>query len=208
MNLPRLTLAAALALATGLSVVPVQGAHAQSAQAADDLGGNAVAGVCMLSREAVFAQSKVGKAASERLGQLAEQANSQLSNQRKPLDADIQAFQQKAASLTEDQRKQQGAALQQRMQTFQSQAGEQNERIQLTRAKVMQRIGQEAQPVVAASYKKHQCGLLLNRDAVLGGNTSNDLTSDVVQGLDAKLTTISFNLEPLPAKGAANGGAK
>jgi hypothetical protein len=29
-----------------------------------------------------------------------------------------------------------------------------------------------------------------------------------VQGLDAKLTTISFNLEPLPAKGAANGGAK
>ncbi|THD06814.1 OmpH family outer membrane protein [Rhodanobacter lindaniclasticus] len=208
MNLPRLTLAAALALATGLSVVPAQSAHAQSAPAAGELGGSPVAGVCMLSREAVFAQSKVGKAASERLGQLAEQARNTLSNQRKPLDTDIQSFQQKASTLTEDQRKQQGAALQQRMQTFQSQASEQNERIQLTRAKVMQRIGQEAQPVVAASYTKHRCGLLLNRDAVLGGNTTNDLTSDVVQGLDAKLTTISFNLEPLPAQGASNGGAK
>ncbi len=203
MNLPRSALAAALVVAAGLSVVPVQPAHA-----ADQLGGSPVAGVCMLSREAVFAQSKVGKAASARLSQLAEQASTQLSNQRKPLDTDIQAFQQKASTLSEDQRKQQGAALQQRMQTFQSQASEQNERIQLTRAKVMQRIGQEAQPVVAASYQKHGCGLLLNRDAVLGGNTTNDLTSDVVQGLDAKLTTISFNLEPLPAKGAANGGAK
>src|SRR5690606_30178207 len=146
MNLPRSTLAAALVVAAGLSVVPAQPAHA-----ADQLGGSPVAGVCMLSREAVFAQSKVGKAASARLGQLAEQANNQLSSQRKPLDTDIQAFQQKASTLSEDQRKQQGAALQQRMQTFQSQASEQNERIQLTRAKVMQRIGEEAQPVVAAS---------------------------------------------------------
>ncbi|CAM5603160.1 Molecular chaperone Skp OS=Rhodanobacter lindaniclasticus OX=75310 GN=B1991_10760 PE=3 SV=1 [Rhodanobacter lindaniclasticus] len=62
--------------------------------------------------------------------------------------------------------------------------------------------------MVAADYTKHHCGLLLNRDAVLGGNTSNDLTSDVVQGLDAKLTTIGFNLEPLPPKGAANGGRR
>ena len=201
MNLPRSTLAAALVIATGLSVIPAP------AHAADELGGNAVAGVCLLSREAVFAQSKVGKAASERLGQLAEQARTQLANERKPLDTDIQNFQQKAASLSEDQRKQQGAALQQRMQTFQSQAGQQSERIQLTRAKVMQQIGAAAQPIVAASYKSHQCGLLLNRDAVLGGNTSNDLTSDVVKGLDGKLTTISFNLEPLPAKGSS-GDAK
>lgn len=203
MNLPRSSLAAALALATGLFVFPAQPAHA-----AEELGGSPVPGVCMLSREAVFAQSKVGKAASERLGQLAEQARTGLSNQRKPLDTDIQSFQQKSSTLSEAQRKQQGAALQQRMQTFQSQASEQNERIQLTRAKVMQQIGQAAQPIVAASYTKHKCGLLLNRDSVLGGNTTNDLTSDVVQGLDAKLTTISFNLEPLPAKGAANGGAK
>ncbi len=203
MNLFRSSLVASLVTAAGLAVIPVAPAHA-----ADELGGSAVTGVCMLSREAVFAQSKVGKAASERLGQLAEQARNQLAAQRKPLDADIQSFQQKAASLSEAERKQQGAALQQRAQTFQSQANEQSERIQLTRDKVMQRIGTDAQPIVASSYKSHKCGLLLNRDSVLGGNTTNDLTGDVVAGLDSKITTISFNLEPLPSQSPAGNGAK
>lgn len=197
MNLLRSSLVASLIAVTGLSVVPVS-----SARAADDLGGNAVTGVCLLSREAIFAQAKVGQAASERLGQLAEQSRSQLASQRKPLEADIQSFQKKQSSLSEAQRTKEGSALQQRMQTFQTQAGEMNQRIQLTRAKVMQRIGLDAQPIVASSYKSHHCGLLLNRDAVLAGNLANDLTPDVVHGLDQKITTMTFNLEPLPtAKG-------
>lgn len=194
MTFHRSLLAASLIAAAGLSVLPVSPAHA-----ADSLGGNAVPGVCMLSREAVFAQAKVGQAASQRLSQLAQQARTQLDNQRKPLDTDVQSFQQKAPSLSEAQRKQQGEALQQRMQAFQAQAGQLNQRIQLTRAKAMQRIGQDAEPVVAAVYKTHHCGLLLDRDSVLGGNMSNDLTSEVVQGLDRKTTTISFDLAPLPA---------
>lgn len=204
MNLHRSLLVAALATATGLSFASAaSAAPAQvAAPAANPLGGNPVPGVCMLSREAVFAQSKVGQAASERLKSLAAQQQSLLENQRKPLDADIQAFQQKSSTLTAAQRQQQGQALQQRMQAFQAQAGELEQRIQLTRAKVMQQIGQQAQPIVNSSYTSHHCGLLLNRDAVLGGNTSNDLTGDVVSGLDAKITTLNFNLEPLPA-GAA-----
>lgn len=204
MNLHRSLLVAALAAATGLSfasaaaAAPVQAA----APAANPLGGNAVPGVCMLSREAVFAQSKVGQAASARLQSLAEQQQSLLENQRKPLEADIQAFQQKSATLTEAQRQQQGQALQQRMQAFQAQAGQLQQRIQLTRGKVMEQIGQQAQPIVNSAYTSHHCGLLLNRDAVLGGNTSNDITTDVVSGLDAKITTLNFNLEPAPT-GAA-----
>lgn len=203
MNMIRSSLAASLIIAAGLAAIPASPAHA-----ADELGGSPVPGVCMLSREAVFAQSKVGQAASERLVQLAQQARSQLAAQRAPLDTDIQSYQQKASSLGEADRKQQGAALQQRLQTFESQANEQNERIQLTRAKVMHQIGQDAQPLIAASYKSHKCGLLLNRDTVLGGNTTNDLTSEVVAGLDRKITTMSFNLEPLPSKGAPGSGAK
>ena len=199
MNLHRTLLVAALAAASGLSFAPAASAQAAAAPAANPLGGNPVPGVCMLSREAVFAQSKVGQAASERLKSLATQQQSALESQRKPLDADIQAFQQKASTLTEAQRKQQGQALQQRMQAFQAQAGQLEQRIQLTRGKVMDQIGQQAQPLVNSSYSSHHCGLLLNRDAVLGGNTSNDLTSDVVSGLDAKITSLNFNLEPLPA---------
>ncbi|MGA0586732.1 OmpH family outer membrane protein [Dyella sp. KRB-257] len=194
MTASRSLFAASLITAIGLSALP-----ASSARAADELGGNAVPGLCMLSREAVFAQSKVGQAATQRLNQLASQARNQLASERAPLNTDIQNFQANAPKLSEEQRKQQGGALQQRMQAFQGKAGELTERVRFTQAKAMERIGAQAQPLIAASYKSHRCGLLLNRDAVLGGNTSNDLTADVVKGLDAKITTISFDLEPLPA---------
>lgn len=187
MNMPRPLLVAALIATTGLFLAPAPTVHAATTPAASGtLGGNPVPGVCMLSREAVFAQSKVGQAASERLRSLAEQ-------QQHPLTADIQAFQQKSASLTEAQRQQQGEALQRRMQAFQAQ-------IEATRAKVLEQIGQQAQPIVDSVYTSHHCGLLLNRDAVLGGNTANDLTPDVVSGLNARITSLNFNLEPAPTR--------
>ncbi|MEP7184873.1 MAG: OmpH family outer membrane protein [Rhodanobacter sp.] len=190
---PSFSIAAVIVVA-GLSAVPTSAAHA-----ADDFVGDPVPGVCLLSREAVFAQAKVGEAARQRLSQLAQQSNTQLDNQRKPIDTDIKTFQEKAPSLSEAQRKSQGTALHDRMTAFQAQVGELNQRIQLTRGKAMERMGVQAQPIVAQLYKSHHCGLLLNRDSVLSGNMTNDLTDAVVQGLDRKITTISFNLEPLPS---------
>lgn len=195
MNLPRCLLVASLIAVTGLSAAPVSSARA----AENPDGSKPVPGLCLLSRQAVLAQAKVGQAANKRLDQLAAQARSELAAKRKPLEAAIHSFQQKAPSLSETQRKQQGSALQQRMQAFQTEAGELNQRIQLTRVKAMHRISQDAQPIIASSYKSHHCGLLLNRDMVLAGNMTNDLTGDVVQGLDRKITTLSFHLEPLPS---------
>lgn len=194
MNQYRWLLIASLVAVAGFSVVPMNSAHA-----AEDSNGNPVPGVCLLSREAVYANAKVGQAATARLGQLGEQVRGQLASERKLLDADIQSFQQKQSSMSDAQRKQQGSVLQDRVQMFQAQADAVNQRIQLTREKAIQRIGQEAQPIVASSYTTHHCGLLLNRDAVLAGNMTNDLTAEVIQGLDRKITTISFDLEPLPS---------
>jgi Skp family chaperone for outer membrane proteins len=171
----------------------------QPARAADEeLGGKAVPGVCMLSRQAVITNAKVGKAADARLKQLAGQARSELQKERAPLDKDIQDYRAKAASMSAAERKQKEEALKQRMEKFQARAQELSQRIQLTRAKVMNRIGQDVQPVLAAAYKRKGCGLLIDRDSVLGGNMDNDLTPDVVAGVDKKVSTISFNLEPLP----------
>lgn len=102
MTTHRPLLAAALIATTGLSLATVSPAHAAT------LGGNPVPGLCMLSREAVFAQSKVGQAANDRLKSLAQQQQQSLESQRKPLEADVQAFRQKASTLTEAQRQQQG----------------------------------------------------------------------------------------------------
>lgn len=174
-------------------MLPVAGLHAQTS-----LGNKSVPGVCMLSRGAVLANSKVGKAADARLKQIAQQVRSQLDNQRKPLDQSVQQFQQKAKSLSDSQRQTQQQALQERMQKFQTQAKQQDARIRLTRNQATQRIAKELDPLVAVIYKKHSCGILLDRDSVLGGNPQNDLTSEAVSALDKKMSTISFNLAPLP----------
>ena len=191
-----------------LAIVPGAAAFAQSSDANPPLGGPVVSGVCLLSREAIFANAKVGKAASARLKQLADQAQSEIDAERKPIDADVQAYRSQAASLTAEQRQMREQALQQRLQKVQTDQAQRGRQLEATRIKAMGQIAQYAQPVIAETYRTKSCGLLLDRNAVLGGNTSNDLTPLVVQGLDAKITTISFNLEQVPAGSGASAGAQ
>jgi Skp family chaperone for outer membrane proteins len=190
-----------------LAGAPCAAVHAQSSNGAPPLGGPAVSGVCFLSREAIFVNAKVGKAASARLKQLADQAQGEIDAERKPLDADVQSYRSQAASLSADQRQSREQALQQRMEKVQADQALRGRELEATRTKAMGQIAQYAQPLIADAYRNKSCGLLLDRNAVLGGNTSNDLTPIVVQGLDAKVTTMSFNLEQLPANGGAPGGA-
>jgi Skp family chaperone for outer membrane proteins len=180
------TLAGALAL-------PLAPAHAQST-----LGGKSIPGVCMLSRTQVLQESKVGQAADARLKQLADQARSDLDAERKPLTHDIQQFREQAGSMKPAQRESRQKALQERMQKFQHKAQVLDARIRITRGKAMKRIGDEIDPLLSGIYKQHRCGLLLDRDTVLGGNMDNDLTPGVIQALNKKMSTISFSLAPLP----------
>ena len=57
-------------------------------------------------------------------------------------------------------------------------------------------------PLIAQVYKAHGCGLLVDRNSILGGNMSGDLTGDVVKTLDAKVTTITFERASLPTQTA------
>ncbi|GAB2573765.1 OmpH family outer membrane protein [Dyella jejuensis] len=191
--------------AVALAATPGMAPHAQSGNGNMPLDGPAIAGVCMLSREAIFANAKVGLAASARLKQLAQQAQNDIDAERKPVDTDIQAFRTQSASLSADQRQSREQALTQRMQAIQADQALRTRELEATRAKAMQQIAQYAQPVITSTYRGKNCGLLLDRNAVLGGNMSNDITAAVVQGLDAKVTTISFNLETLPASGPQTG---
>lgn len=187
-----------------LAAVPAAAAQAQSSGDNNPpLGGPVVSGVCYLSREAIFANAKVGKAASARLKQLADQAQSEIEAERKPIDADVQSYRSQAASLSADQRQSREQALGQRMQKVQDDQALRSRQLEATRVKALGQIAQYAQPVITEVYRNKSCGLLLDRNAVLGGNMANDLTPAVVQGLDAKITTMSFNLEPLPANSGA-----
>lgn len=187
-----------------LAGMPSTVLHAQAAGNMP-LNGPAIPGVCLLSREAIFSHAKIGLAASARLKQLADQAQAEIDAERKPIDTDVQTYRAQAASLSADQRQSREQALAQRMQKVQADQATRSRELEATRAKALEQMAQEAQPVIVSAYNSKNCGLLLDRSAVLGGNMANDLTAAVVQGLDAKVTTISFNLETLPASGAPNG---
>ncbi len=194
-----MTLAAVILVA-----LPGTAVHAQ-ATGNMPLNGPVVPGVCYLSREAIFANAKVGQAASARLKQLAEQAQGEIDAERRPLDADVQAYRAKMSSLSVEQRQSQEQTLAQRMQSMQADQQTKGRQLEATRAKAMSQIAAYAQPVIASMYASKNCGVLFDRNAVLGGNMANDISSGVVQGLDAKVTTISFNMEPVPAANTGSG---
>lgn len=188
-----LTLLAALAS-------PAAAQTATSAPPANPgLGGPVVAGVCLLSREAVFANAKIGVAATARLQQLAREAQAEVDAERRPIEADVAAFRTEAPRLTPEQRQTREQALAARLAPVQAKAQQRSREIDATRTKALERISTEAQPVIAQVYRQRNCGLLLDRNSALGGNFTNDLTAAVVQALDARMSTITFNRETLPA---------
>lgn len=197
----KILLAAAI---LAVSAAPM--ANAANAPAANaTLGGPLIKGVCFLSKQAVVANAKVGQAAAERLKQLKAQAQAEIDATRGPIDVDGRALQADAAKTpappaADIERRRQ--ALQARVQALQALADLRSREMQATEAKAVGRVGTDMQPIVAASYKAHACGLLLDRTMVIDGNMGEDLTAEVVKGLDAKVTTMTFDRESLsgPAK--------
>ncbi|MGH7019802.1 MAG: OmpH family outer membrane protein, partial [Brevundimonas sp.] len=156
-------------------------------------------GVCLLSREAVFANAAAGKAASARLQDLAAVAQTEIETERQPLEAELRALETQPDNAA---RRQRAETLAGQWQALQQKAAHASQEVEATRVKAMERIANEAQPAIAQVYAAKACGLLLDRNSALGGNFANDLTAEVVQALDGRLSTISFERERLPQAAA------
>jgi Skp family chaperone for outer membrane proteins len=188
-----------LCAALVLGLLPPSFAAAQGVQpAANALGGAPIPGLCLLSQQEVLTRAKVGQAATARLQVLAQQAQNEVTAERGPIETEAKALQAQRATLKPADFQDRQKALQGRLQALQQKANVRSREIELTREKALGRIANDAQPVIAAVYKTHGCGLLMDRGSVLGGNMSNDLTGGVIEALDAKITTITFEREALP----------
>jgi Skp family chaperone for outer membrane proteins len=161
------------------------------------LGGPLVPGVCLLAQQAVFANAKVAVAATNRLKALSDQAQAEVDADRKPLEAENAALIAPDSKVSAADKATQMASLTSRAQALQAKANQRSREIEATRLKATQRIGVEEQPVIAQVYKAHKCGLLFDRGSVLGGNMGADLTAEVIRGLDARISTITFDRETL-----------
>lgn len=159
-----------------------------------------VPGVCVLSREGIVGQSKVGKYAQTRLQQLGQQVNAELSGEGSSLQADAKAFDAKKATLQPAQQQQQQQALQTRYQALQEKGAQRDRELQATEQKAIARVLQEAAPLLADVVKDHACGIVLDANSVLAANAAMDLTPSVVTALDAKIIQFDFEREHLDAQ--------
>lgn len=170
------------------------------------LGGPEIPGVCLLSRQAIFANAEVGKSASAQVAKLTEEAQAEVAAERKPLEEEARKLESQRAQLAPEKYTEQQQALARRWAELQKKADHRTREIEATRQKAIERISTEAQPVLTVVYKQRKCGLLFDRGVALGGNMSGDLTAAVVQALDAKIKTIPIQREILPMTPVAANG--
>ncbi len=170
---------------------------APSAAAIPGLVGPAVAGVCLLGREELIGRSKVGQAAVARLRTLTGQVQATVDSEKARLEARGKAMDARRPTMTPQQIQTESLALQHRAQALQTELGERQRQVEATRAHALSLVLDAAQPFVAEAFTAHKCGLLVAREAALGGNYANDLTPEVLAAFDATGVPISFELEPL-----------
>jgi Skp family chaperone for outer membrane proteins len=169
---------------------------ARSAPSGASLGGAAaIPGLCMLSRNEVLSKAKVALAADVRLKQLNQQVQTELTPEQTSINTDAKALAAQQATLSPADFQKRQAALQARLNALQQTAQIRQQELAATKQKALSRISLDAQPIINQAYRSHDCSVLLDRDAVLLGNTGNDITADVTRGLDAKVTTITFERE-------------
>ena len=186
---------------TAPAAPPVAAPAAPAAPPAADVKGPLIAGVCLLSQEGLITRTKVGQATTARLRELAQQAQANLTAEKSRLEARGKALEAKRATLTPLQLQAQGQALNQRAQALQTEAGARQQQIEATKTRAFSQVLEQAKPFIAHAYGAHACGLLFGRETVLTGNLGNDLTPEVIAAMDAKVTPVSFDLEPLrPAR--------
>jgi len=160
--------------------------------------GPPIAGICVFYNDVALAESQVGKAAATRMQQIRAQISAELSGEQTSLQADIKAFQEKRASLTQDQIQAQGQPLEERAQALNQKATQRQRELEYTAQHVRVRISQAMEPLVRSVFEEHHCTVLLNGEAVMAANPAMDLTSSVVARLNTTMSTITFDRETPP----------
>lgn len=155
-------------------------------------GGPVLAGICVLDQQAVFNTSKVGLAATARYKQLHDKAQTEANAEEAKILADAKALQDQKLAPAQLQQKQQQVI--KRDRDLRAKANKEGQDLEATRQNVVSRIAAAAQPIINQVYNQRKCGILVARSSVLATNPAMDMTTAVVTGLDAKITTIAFDV--------------
>ena len=184
----------------GVAILAASGAEAQ--QQVAPAPGAALPGVCVYSENVVVSSSSAGVAAAARLSQLQQSVAGQLNATRNQIDADNKALGPQKATLPAAAYEQKVTALQQRAQDWNALAQTRNAQFTHTRELALTQIANASVPLLNAAVAAHRCSIVIDRSSTYTSNATMDLTSEVVQKLNASMPTITFDLAPPPPPAA------
>jgi Skp family chaperone for outer membrane proteins len=187
---------ASLAAAAALALTPVAVSAQTAAAAAPNPLGPPIAGICVFARDVAVGNSKAGQATDARLRVLAEQVKAELTPESKAILAENNAISAPGASLTSLQRQTRVEALQKRAGAFDQLRQERTAQLQESRKRAVDTILQRMNEVLGPIASSRHCSIILERSTTYGSNPAMDLTPAVVQALDTRLPTITFDLAP------------
>lgn len=195
-------LAAMLAATAGQAL-----AQAQAAQAPALNHGSPVPGLCIFNQQGAVAGSSAGQSVANRLKQLGDVVTAELRPEGTTLAAEENAL--KAEQNRETPAFQQRAnTFLQRANAYQQKVAQRQQELQATEVEQLTRISTELRPILTTVYQQRQCSLLVDANSVLAANPAMDITPTVVQQLNAKLPSLTFDRKRLDQQAAARPAAQ
>lgn len=171
--------------------------------------GAPIAGQCVLDVQQAMADSTMGKAASDRLGQLKAVVDSELQQQAQTLEAEmksIQAQQKTATAATKPALDAKANAWLQKRDAFQAKVQQRQQEMQYTQQEAMAILFQKMVPHINSVVTAKSCATVVQSDSLLhydapaaaGGqpstfvyaNPAMNITTAVVQKMDASGETL------------------
>jgi len=158
--------------------------------------GPPIAGICLFGRDAAVANSKAGQATNARLTQLGQQVNVELAPESQAIVTENNALNASATTIPAAQRNARIEALQKRAATFNQLQQQRTAQLQTTRGLAIEQILKQMDPVLGPTSTSRHCSIVFERSASYGFNPAMDITPAVIQQLDTRLPTLTFNLAP------------
>ena len=169
---------------------------AQTPPAAANTMGPPVPGVCLFAREVALGTSKAGLAANARMRQLSQQVQAELAPEQLVIANESAVLATNGARMAPADFQQRTVTLQKRAAAFAELQRARSEQIQRTRSLAIAEIVKPIDAVLAPIAVSHHCSVLFERGTTYGFNAAMDLTPVVIQQVDARLPTLTFNLAP------------
>ncbi|MBS0295911.1 MAG: OmpH family outer membrane protein [Proteobacteria bacterium] len=171
--------------------------------------GPAIPGLCVLNKQAVVFGSAVGQSVQRRMQDLGKSVeaeltpeNNALNTEKAQLEAQVATFNQNhvepdQAFITRYQ------SFQQRGQAFEAKREQRTAELRETLNKQTSRIAEQIEPLVPGVLTEKGCSLLLDSSTVIAGNPAMDVTQQLINRLNGKITTLSFDREHLDQRAGA-----